>query len=103
VSEPKYHFAPGEARFVWLDENDERTSPYCKTIPSAYRYREALARHLDGQGVWSPASRKPFEPQGSGLPAVRLAKLVMTHQEQSLTKEEALDVKAVERLTKIPL
>ena len=98
MAEPKYHFEPGETRFIWLDGNGERTSPYCKSVGGAYRYRSALTRHLRGSRGWSPAARKPFEPQGSGLPAVRLVKLVMDLREQALTEDEALDVAAAERL-----
>lgn len=96
-------FEPGEVRFVWLDEDGERTSHYHKTISSAYAYRRMLIRHLDGEKVWAVARREYFKPEGSGKAPVRLSKVVMVLQRDvDLSPEEQLDLDACERLAQAP-
>lgn len=94
----KYFYEPGEVRFVWLDEDGQRTSHYHKSISSAYSYRRILLSFLDGKPQWSPTARKPFEPQGTGKAPVRLVKVQFVMQEIELSDEDRLDVEAAERM-----
>jgi hypothetical protein len=89
-------FEPGEVRFVWLDEDGERTSHYHKTVSTAYAYRKMLLRHLDGEKVWAVARREYFKPEGTGKAPVRLSKMVMVLNEQEMTDEERAEVDACE-------
>lgn len=98
MAELRYHFEPGEVRFVWLDEDGDRTSPYHKTISAAYAYRAVLLRFLSGERVWKRGAK--FEPHGSGKAPQRLGKLVMAMQEAEMTEEEQLDVAAADRLAR---
>lgn len=98
MTELRYHFEPGEVRYIWLDEDDERTSSYHKSISAAYAYRKALRRVLDGGSVWSPKARRPFEPQGTGKDAVRLTKVKLVLKTVPFNDDEQLDIASAERL-----
>jgi hypothetical protein len=98
MSEQRHVFEPGETRYIWLDENGERTSMYHKSIPAAYNYRNMLVRHSRGEKVYSRTRGEYFRPQGTGKAAVRLVKVVMIVQQQDMNDEERADVAAAERV-----
>jgi hypothetical protein len=98
VAEQRHHFQPGEHRYIWLDENGERTSQYHREIQSAYAYRNMLMRHLDGEKVWARVRGEHFKPQGTGKAPVKLVKVVMVIEQQEMNEEELADVAAAERV-----
>lgn len=98
MSDQRHVFQPGETRYIWLDEDGERTSMYHKQISSAYAYRGMLERHLRGERVYSRVRGEYFKPQGTGKAAVTLVKVVMVVQRQEMNDEEKADVAAAERV-----
>lgn len=93
-----YYYEPGEVRFVWLDEDGQRTSQHHKTVESAYTYRAMLLRHLKGERVFSVVNKRTFEPQGSGKAPVRLVRWVFGFTQEELADDNVADVEAIERL-----
>lgn len=95
---PRYMYEAGEERFVWLDEDGERTSPFHKTPETAYAYRRMQRAYFTGRRVLVGGGRRSFELEGSGKLCHTLTKVRLEMVPIDMSADDAAAIAALEHL-----